>query len=95
MKDFSLAKEIAEILYQAYPGHAWAVNVSGGTVQIKNLLISDRWCMVIHQDKITDANVRKVKVVRAGGEFLERCHLKRGALQEYVFEGVNKWKPNA
>jgi hypothetical protein len=96
-QDMAVAKEVGEILNAAYPGHAWAVTIAGGTIQIKNLLVSSMWCMVIHYENVMhDAKVRKEKVIRAGGEFLERCHMRRGLWNgEYAktFEGAAKWKP--
>jgi hypothetical protein len=88
VQDLSLAKDIAETLHSSYPGHLWAVNVTGGVVQIKNLYISDKYGMVIHYNNIKgDAGHRKKRVINAAGEFLERAYMKRGA---YTGEAVKK-----
>ena len=88
VQDLSLAKDIAETLHSFYPGHLWAVNVTGGVVQIKNLYISDKYGMVIHYNNIKgDAAARKKKVKMAAGEFLERAYMKRGA---YTGEAVKR-----
>lgn len=79
VRDLNLAKEIAEILHEHYPNHLWAVNIKGGLVHVKNYYISDKFGMAIHYKNISgDAAVRKKKIIRAGGEFLERAKMKRG-----------------
>ncbi len=77
-QDMTLAKDAAETLHAHYPGHLWAVSIMGGAMVIKNLYLSSLYGMVIHIKNITDAAIRKKRVVRAGGEFLERANLRRG-----------------
>lgn len=77
-QDMTLAKEAAETLHEHYPGHLWAVNIAGGLMVIKNLYLSSLYGMVLHIRNITDAAIRKKKIIRAGGEFLERANLRRG-----------------
>ena len=90
VQDLSLAKDIAETLHSYYPGHLWAVNVTGGVVQIKNLYISDKYGMVIHYSNIKgDAGHRKKRVINAAGEFLERAYMKRGAYTGDAVKGVD------
>lgn len=84
-KDYDMAREVVEILHQTYPGHLWWATVVNGIVNIKNLFISQSYGMALHYDKLGDANERKRKVIRAGGEFLERAHMRRRA-----FEGSTK-----
>lgn len=79
--DMEKAKEAAELLHEHYPGHAWAVNVQGGALIIKNLVISSLWGMVLHMSNLHDANERKKRIVRSGGELLERAGWKRGEYQ--------------
>ena len=74
----------------------WSTYVAGGVAKIKNLRISSRMGMVLHLDNLTDAGVRKRKVIRAGGEFLERAHWVRGKYQgdaPKVLEGHKKYNP--
>lgn len=79
----TLAKNVAETLNKHYPGHLWGVNVDdrGGIVSVYNLALSGRWGFII---KITDLAGADdmVKVMRAGGEILERYRLSRGAQRE-------------
>ncbi len=94
VQDLSLAKEIGETLHAAYPGHLWACYVGGGVVKISNLRLSTRFGMVLHQDKLGDATVRKAKIIRSAGEFLERAHWARGAYSgedATVLEGAHRW----
>lgn len=94
-QDMSLAKEVAETLNSHYPGHLWAVTVRGGVVVVKDLYISSLYGVVIHVDNITDAGVRSRRVVRAGGELLERANLQRGKFTEKAIkvEGINNYNP--
>ena len=77
--DEILAKRCADLLNKHYPGHLWAVNVnatpSGGCLFIKNFSISFRYGYTLHINKL-DPELKKV--LRAGGEILERAKMKRG-----------------
>jgi hypothetical protein len=76
--DEILAKQAADMLNKHYPGHLWAVNVNseGGVMLIKNFSISFLYGYTLHLDKL---DVGLQKVMRAGGEILERAKMKRGA----------------
>lgn len=78
LSDMDRCKEAAEILHEHYPGHAWAVNPQGGCLVIRNLVISELYGMVLHLDNLTDGGARRKKIIRAGGEYLERAGWKRG-----------------
>lgn len=84
-RDYDMAKEVCEILHEAYPGHLWVATVQSGIVNIKNLFISQTYGMALHYENMGDATERKRKVKMAGGEFLERAHMRRRA-----FEGSTK-----
>ena len=74
-----MAREIAETLTMAYPGHSWHVRIDGGIVIIKNMNISTTAGMVRqYADLAHDAGYRKREVIRAAGEFLEAAHMRRG-----------------
>ena len=60
------------------PRHAWAVHPQGGCLVIRNLVISELYGMVLHMDNLTDGGARKKRIIRAGGEYLERAGWKRG-----------------
>lgn len=72
-----LAKNAADMLNRHYPGHLWAVHVNTeqGVLVIKNFAMSFRYGYILHLNKL-DADLKKV--LRAGGEYLERAKMKRG-----------------
>lgn len=77
--DEILAKRAADLLDKHYPNHLWAVFVNseeqGGVMHIKNFSISYRYGMVLHLNKL-DPDLKKV--IRSGGELLERAAMARG-----------------
>ena len=78
--DEILAIRASELLQKHYPGYIWAVNVNseqtGGVMTIKNFSVSSSFGMTLH---ITKLDNKLKKVVRAGGELLERGRLIRGS----------------
>lgn len=79
-RDDGIAKEVARILCEAYPGHPWHISVAGGMIVIKLMNISNKMGIARRYDRLTfDATIMKKEIVRAGGEFLERARLARGA----------------
>ena len=80
--DIALAKQIAEGLEAAYPGHLWAVNVQGdqGIATIHNMMLSGRWGYIMHLDKRYSAS-ETIKAAKMGaGEILERYNVARGRM---------------
>lgn len=89
--DERMAGQILYDLCQAYPGHGWFITIKGGVVQIKDLDISEKWCMALHYSQIkADAKDRKRQVIRSAGEWLERANLYRGIKKEKAMslEGI-------
>jgi len=76
--DFVVAKEMADILHTTYPGHIWAVNVQNGFADVRNLALSGSMGYRIKQPSVYSASEMKRRVVRAGGEILERYRVRRG-----------------
>lgn len=78
--DFNTAKDMAEVLHAAYPGHAWAVTCEGekGIATVRNLGLSGEWGFVLHLKDGYSASEWKRKIILAGGELLERFRLYRG-----------------
>lgn len=78
--DFNMARDMAEALHEAYPGHAWAVTCEGekGLASVRNLALAGNWGFVLHLKTLSSASDWKKKVVMAGGELLERFRLRRG-----------------
>jgi len=85
----TLAKNVAETLNKHYPGHLWGVNVNeaGGIVTVYNLSLSGNWGFVLHIKDLAIADDMK-KVMRAGGEILERYRLRRGAQVEGALHDI-------
>ena len=80
------AKRIAEALHTHYPSHAWGVSVDshGGIAQIYNLRLSGRWGFIIKlKDLFHDTDMKRV--IRAGGELLERYKMKRGTFDAVAY----------
>lgn len=78
--DLILAKEMADTLNRHYPHHLWAVNVDGaqGMADIRNLSLSGEYGYRLRT--VTNYSMSEFlkRVVRAGGEILERFNLTRG-----------------
>lgn len=73
----TLCTNIMDVLHKHYPGHRWMVGIDdvGGIVNICHPELSGVHGMTLHITKI-DSNFKKV--VRAGGELLERFRIARG-----------------
>lgn len=100
LQDMNMAKDIAETLFEKYPGYMWAVNVTGGVAVIKCLNVSANYGYVLHYSDIKDdAGSRKKQVIHAGGEILERASMKRGERIEgsktLAVEGIKNYSPIA
>lgn len=77
----TLASNMLAALELHYPtfGGLWRVSVDeiGGTVTVTNMALSGRWGFMMHTSKV-DPEMRKV--VRAGGELLERFRVSRAKI---------------
>lgn len=78
--DFNMAKDMAEALHEAYPGHVWAVTCDGehGIATVRNMALSGNWGFVLKLAELSTSSDWKRKVIMAGGELLERYRLRRG-----------------
>ena len=98
MQDMTMAKDIAETLFEKYPGYMWGVNVKSGIALIKCLNVSSLWGFVLkYKDIKDDAGYRKKEVIRAGGEILERAKMVRGERVKgemaSAVDGIDNYKP--
>lgn len=86
--DILMAKEMAEALHAAYPGHLWAVTCDGtvGFADVRNLALSGNWGFRVKLKDIYSASQFKKDVVRAGGELLERYRLSRGKFKQDEYQ---------
>lgn len=84
-RDIPLGRDILHILHTVYPGWAWVVEIPRGQniVNIRNLSACPRgtYGFRCHKDKLTAASLTRA-IVMAGGEFLERFRMRRGAFRE-------------
>lgn len=82
--DLLLAKDMADVLNTQYPGHLWAVNVDGkqGMADIRNLALSGDWGYRLRIVTNFSASEFRKRVIRAGGEILERFGQRRGAMDD-------------
>ena len=90
MLDFNTAKDMAEALHAAYPGHLWAVTCDGekGIATVRNLALSGEWGFVLHLKEIYSASAWKKDIVMAGGELLERFNLSRGLANQEAIASI-------
>ena len=84
VKDQATAQQCAAVLNQHYPGHAWAVNVrsSQGLITILDLNLSGQHGYVLHLRGLYSWDDLRDRVMRAGGEILERATLPRRAYDD-------------
>lgn len=75
------AKNAADMLHKHYPGWLWGVHVDsdGGVMKVMLLSVSGSWGFII---KLKDLDPEYRKVMRAGGEILERFNLSRRGRRE-------------
>lgn len=85
----TLARNLVARLESAYPAFtgAWRVSVNevGGVIEVTNMMLSGKTGFLMHITKI-DAEGRRV--VRAGGELLERYRIARSGATTGILEGV-------
>lgn len=88
--DMIFAREMAETLHAQYPNHLWAVTCEGekGIATIRNLALSGEWGYVLRLPAIYSMSQFKEKVIRAGGEILERFRLARGKANDDAISGL-------
>ena len=95
LQNMNICRDIGETLHKHYPGHMWAIDITGGMVNVKDLFISSLYGIRINlADVQHDYGTRVKEAMRAGGEILERAHLPRkGLTGERVtkVEGINNY----
>jgi len=75
------AKQVAQVLTNAYPNYPWAIGWHPGHVLCVKLLISPNanWGFTIDYANVATSSELEHIAKMAGGELLERLNLKRGA----------------
>lgn len=77
--ELTLAKQMADTLHKAYPGHLWAVSVSAkqGMADVRNMALSGSWGFRLKLVDHYTASDWDRQVRLAGGELLERYRVRR------------------
>jgi hypothetical protein len=88
--DLLMAKNMADLLHRHYPGHLWGVHVDGkqGIATIRNMALSGNMGYLLHLPAIYSASEFDARVVRAGGEILERYRQRRASANPDHIEAV-------
>lgn len=94
--DRMLGRRVLEVLYEHYPGWSWSADVPSGqnAVIVRNLDCDPRgrYGIFFRKDRL-DAGDMSLKVMMAGGEFLERFQMIRRGYEAAhdlgQFEGRN------
>ncbi len=83
--EMTLARDMADTLFRHYPGeptrpHLWAVSVNAeqGIAEVRNLGLSGQWGFQLNLPHNYSASDFAKRVMRAGGELLERFRVSRG-----------------
>lgn len=87
--DFMLCKEVGDCLNHAYPGFLWAIDVTGGMLNIRNLMLSPEWGYSIKVPAIYSISAFKAQALRGGGEILERFGMPRSRFTDAVYADLN------
>jgi hypothetical protein len=86
--DLTLAKNMADLLHRHYPGHLWAVTCEEGVATVRNLYLSGNWGFVIKVGDVYSMSDFDRKIVRAGGELLERFKMSRGKFRDDQYSDI-------
>jgi hypothetical protein len=88
--DVILAKQIADVLVEHYPGHPWMVHVDSaqGVAYVREQILSMRHGYVIRLPDIYSASQLVQAAMRAGGEILERFGMTRGRFDGEQWAGL-------
>lgn len=88
--DLVMAKEMADALHTAYPGHMWAVACDGATgfADVRNMALSGNWGFRVKLRDVYSGSDFKRKVIMAGGEVLERYRLSRGHFRQHEYAAI-------
>lgn len=72
-----LARQVAGLLDQHYPGHPWYVEANAGMVTVKLPAVALGMGFRLAMPELKSAQELKAGVIWAGGEFLERHGIPR------------------
>lgn len=94
LRDIERAREFATVLLQHYPGHIWHIAVdSSPSVRMVDIKLNypDKFGLLPKYGyKIMLDNATPDRLMRAGGELLERYRLARGRASSYaLLDAIN------
>lgn len=72
-------KDCGDWLERHYPGWAWALqpNLTGRVINLFSLRCHPKWGVIMHLDKVSEVDTRKIWLPLYAGEILERFGLPR------------------
>ncbi len=78
LMDLAFAKRVSAVLQRHYPNYRWRVEADtrAKLIKVQNIDLSGSWGFVLHMTKISCDTDLERKVMRAGGETLERYGLQ-------------------
>ena len=80
LPDFDIAQRAGDLLNRLYPGHPWLTHAKRGTLYIWHGMLSGQMGMVVHAHKNFSATDFDKRIMRDGGELLERYRQRRARI---------------
>lgn len=79
-------KDCGDMLERYYPGWGWALqpNIVGQVINLFSLRCHPKWGVIMHMDKVSEVDTRKVWLPLYAGEILERFGLPRVPFKKAV-----------
>lgn len=93
LRDIETCKSVADVLMKHYPGHIWHIEVNSETAGVCNIKLNypdklgilPKWGYRLHLH-----NLNAERIMRAGGEILERYRLARSRATPYaMLDAIN------
>ena len=88
INDLVMAKQMADDLHTAYPGHLWAVAIDKSFLDVRNLYLSGNWGFRLSIPQMYSSSDWDKKVLRAGGEILERYRQRRAHADDAAIDAL-------
>lgn len=85
-----LAMRIAQLLDTKYPGHVWGVHINKTVATVRNMMLSGTHGYTLHLSNLRTDDDFNRRVIRAGGEILERFAVSRGKLRTDEIANLNR-----
>tara|TARA_R110002072_G_scaffold21764_21_gene76830 strand:- start:92 stop:424 length:333 start_codon:yes stop_codon:yes gene_type:complete len=85
-----LAMRIAELLQRKYAGHLWGVHVKKSVATIHNMALSGNHGYILHLNNLKIEDEFNQRVIKAGGEILERFAVSRGEIVDHEMASLKR-----